>query len=112
MIGDDAFNNENPSFGTGSESEKDLGRIKDLEGVTELGRLHRGLEAAEQEEEESQVGDQPVLGSEPVLASVLGEIKEVSDDKTNISAGEDGVQDEDIDPSVLKLITVPITDPV
>jgi len=103
VIGDDGSNedlgatNGHPSFeGTGSESlqEIDLGSLK----VTELGMVHRGLGAAQ----ESQVGGKP----EP---SVLAKI---SDIKTSFDARGEGVQDEDIDPSVLQLITVPITDPV
>ena len=103
VIGDDGSNedlgatNGHPSFeGTGSESlqEIDLGSLK----VTELGMVHRGLEAAQ----ESQVGGKP----EP---SVLAKI---SDIKTSFDARGEGVQDEEIEPSVLQLITVPITDPV
>lgn len=105
VIGDDGSNEPlgHPSFAAGSETnqEIDLGSSKDLEGVTELGRLHRGLEVAQ----DTQVGGDPV-------SSVLDKVKETSDVKTSFSAREGGVEDEDIDPSLLHLITVPITDPV
>ena len=105
VIGDDGSNEHlgHPSFAAGSETnqEIDLGSSKDLEGVTELGRLHRGLEVAQ----DTQVGGDPV-------SSVLNKVKETSDVKTSFSAREGGVEDEDIDPSLLHLISVPITDPV
>ena len=98
------------SFVTGSEKSqeiaKDLGTIKDFEGITESGWLHRGLESFG--EPDSQVGGEP--GS-----SLLGKVKEISEIKTSFEAKEEGFQDQDIDPSVLELLTVnsvPITDPV
>ena len=98
------------SFVTGSENSqeigKDLGTIKDLEGMTELGWTHRGLEAVI--EQDTEVGGEPG-------ASLPGKTKELSDVKTSFDPREEGVQDQDIDPSVLELLTlnsVPITDPV
>ena len=91
VIGDDGSNKNLGATsieGTGTESnqEIDLGSLKDFEGVTELGRLLRGLEAVQE--------------TKPV-------IKELSDIETSFVAREEG-----LDPSVLQLISVPITDPV
>lgn len=86
----------------------DLGAIKELESITELGR---GLEAV-------RVQDTLVQG-QPVV-SVQGNITQLSDIMTSFTQKEEGVQDSDsqhsdrdIDPSVLELLTLnPITDPV